>query len=183
MKTWQILTNPCYRQRKNRLMSVHVYYTHTCSMTLVDRRKEHAVKITWKQQLPNKTVFIDHCTIHMREYNPVCNRINWIITAKSPIKFNSRTCRENLTTTYGNHVISTGGKIQIKHGGKFAVTIPNSRISQQFLFVNICAYTVTDNLMVQLVSTSLPFPEWFIWHNPLKSRMQWCISLSSVRLA
>jgi hypothetical protein len=39
--------------------------------------------------------------------------------AKSQNKFNSRTCRENLTTAYGNHVISAGGKIQIKHGGKF----------------------------------------------------------------
>jgi hypothetical protein len=39
MKTWQILTKPCYRQRTNRLMmSVHAYYAHTCSMTLVDRR-------------------------------------------------------------------------------------------------------------------------------------------------
>jgi hypothetical protein len=51
----------------------------------------------------------------MREYNPVYR----IITAKSPNKFKSRTCRENLTTAYGNHVISTGGKIQIKHGGTF----------------------------------------------------------------
>jgi hypothetical protein len=49
----------------------------------------------------------------MIEYNPVVNRINWIIAAKSPNKFNSRTCQENLTTAYGNHVISTGGKIQI----------------------------------------------------------------------
>jgi hypothetical protein len=39
---------------------------------------------------------------------------------KSPNKFNSRTCRKNLTTAYGNHVISTGGKIQIKHGGKYS---------------------------------------------------------------
>jgi hypothetical protein len=39
-----------------------VLYTHM----------QHAVKITWKQQLPNKTILIDHCRIHMREYNPVC---------------------------------------------------------------------------------------------------------------
>jgi hypothetical protein len=67
---------------------------------------------------------------------------------KSPNKFNSCTCRENLTTAYGNHVISTGGKIQIKHGGKysrgklFAVPIANLWISRQFLFANIFAYTV-----------------------------------------
>jgi hypothetical protein len=34
--------------------------------------------------------------LYVREYNPICNRINWITTAKSPNKFNSRTCRENL---------------------------------------------------------------------------------------
>jgi hypothetical protein len=123
MNSWQILTKPRYRQRKNQLMSVHVYYIHTYAAWLGStddkHAKKHAVKITWKQQLPNKTVLIDHCTIHMREHNPVFNRINWIITAKSPNKFNNRTCRENLTTAYGNHVISIGGKIQIKHGGKF----------------------------------------------------------------
>jgi hypothetical protein len=39
-----------------------------------------------KAELPNKNVFIDHCTIHMREYD---NRINLIITTKSLHQINS----------------------------------------------------------------------------------------------
>jgi hypothetical protein len=34
---------------------------------------------------------------------------------KSPNKFNSHTYRENLTTSYGNNMISVGGKIHIKN--------------------------------------------------------------------
>jgi hypothetical protein len=62
-----------------------------------------------KAELPNKNVLIGHCTIHMREYNPVCNRINLIIMTKSPNKLNSRTCRENLTS--GNDGNQTWRKI------------------------------------------------------------------------
>jgi hypothetical protein len=158
MKTWQILTKaPVPTAIES--ADMRACFTHTHAAWLGSGRQMLSMQRTcghnhMKAELPNKDILIDHCMIHT-EYNPVCNRINWIITTKLPNKFNSHTCRENPTTTYGNHEISTDGKIQIKQGN--IRTENNSRswypirrfrrnfYSRKFLHIRYLHFSSTGN--------------------------------------
>jgi hypothetical protein len=63
------------------------------------------------------------CGITMETAFVQKNRVENTILAKllqnTELALNSRNWRENLTTAYDNDMISAGGKIQIKHGGKY----------------------------------------------------------------
>jgi hypothetical protein len=64
----------------NRLMSLHAFRTgythmqHDSGQQTTSMHKNMQAK-SYESRIAQKYGLIDHCTIRMREYNPVCNRI------------------------------------------------------------------------------------------------------------